>query len=212
MLRAARGVLAREVGSRMGSSGRVAVIDPSPGMVAVAKQLAPAVEWREGAPNHSRSLIDRSFDVVVCQFGLMFFKDRRQALLETLRPSLDNIPAYASEVALLEQTAGRRAADALRTPFVLGSVASVEITTHHGAAHFPNIRNMVEADLMGWLPVMGVILAEDQIACILREAEHPLSSYAASDGWVTFRLSVHLVTAKNLSMLRQASWKPSIFG
>jgi ubiquinone/menaquinone biosynthesis C-methylase UbiE len=42
------GVLAREVTLRIGSSGRVAGIDPSPGMVAVAKQFAPAVEWREG--------------------------------------------------------------------------------------------------------------------------------------------------------------------
>ncbi|MBA4158924.1 MAG: methyltransferase domain-containing protein [Gemmatimonadetes bacterium] len=37
------GILAREVTSRMASSGHVAGIDPSPGMIAVAKQLAPAI-------------------------------------------------------------------------------------------------------------------------------------------------------------------------
>jgi hypothetical protein len=55
---------------------------------------------------------------------------------------------------------------------------------------------MVEAELRGWLPVMGVILTEDQIGRILQEAEHALSPYAATDGRVTFRLSAHLVSAK----------------
>lgn len=216
------GILAREVTLRTGSRGRVAGIDPSPGMVAVAKQLAPAVEWREGVAE-SLPFPDQSFDAVVSQFGLMFFTDRRQALREMLRvltpegrlavavwDSLDNIPAYASEVALLEQTAGRRAADALRAPFVLGNrkdlatlfseagVASAEVTTHHGAAQFPSIRTMVEADLRGWLPLTGVILTEDQIGRILQEAEHALSSYATTDGRVTFQLSAHFVSAKKL--------------
>ena len=82
--------------------------------------------------------------------------------------SLDNIPAYAAEVALLDRMAGRRAADSLRAPFVLGDrhdlatlfedagAASVEVTTHQGTAQFPSIRVMVEADLRGWLPVTGV--------------------------------------------------------
>jgi SAM-dependent methyltransferase len=214
------GILAREVTSRMGPSGRVAGIDPSPGMIAVAKQLAPAVEYREGAAE-SLPFPDQSFDTVVSQFGLMFFTDRQQALREMLRllvpagrlavavwDSLDNNPAYASEVALLEQTAGRQVADALRAPFVLGNrkdlatlfseagIASAEITTHRGTAHFPSIRTMVEADLRGWLPVMGVLLSEDQIGRILQEAEPALSSYATADGRVTFDLSAHLITAQ----------------
>lgn len=216
------GVLAREVTLRMGSSEGVAGIDPSPGMVAVAKRLAPAVEWREGVAE-SLPFPDRSFDAVVSQFGLMFFTDRRQALREMSRvlapggrlavavwDSLDSIPAYASEVALLEQTAGQQAADALRAPFMLGDrqaldalffdagVAPAEITTHHGAARFPSIRTMVEADLRGWLPVMGIRLAEDQILRILQEAEHALGAYASADGQVSFHLSAHVVTAKKL--------------
>jgi hypothetical protein len=55
---------------------------------------------------------------------------------------------------------------------------------------------MVEAELRGWLPVVGVILAEDHIGRILQEAEHALSSHADTDGRVTFQLSAHLVTAK----------------
>ena len=54
------GVLAREAASRVGPAGRVAGIDPSPGMIAVAKQLAPAVDWREGAAESYRFLMARS--------------------------------------------------------------------------------------------------------------------------------------------------------
>lgn len=214
------GILAREIATRIGSVGDVVGIDPSPGMVAVAKQLAPAVEWREGVAE-SLPFPDQSFEAVVSQFALMFFTDQRQALREMLRvltpggrlavavwDSLDNIPAYASEVALLERMAGRQAADALRAPFALGNrkdlavlfseagVGGADITTHHGTAQFPSIRTMVEADLRGWLPVMGVTLTEDLIGCILEEAEQALSSYATADGRTAFHLSVQLVTAK----------------
>ncbi|RPH57826.1 methyltransferase domain-containing protein [bacterium] len=213
------GILAREVARRTGPSGHVAGIDPSPGMVAVARRLAPEVEWREGVAE-SLPFPDQSFDAVVSQFGLMFFADRRQALREMLRvldsggrlavavwDALENIPAYRSEVELLEQMAGGRAADALRAPFVLGDredlarlfseagAASVEITTCPGTARFPSLRTMVEADLRGWLPVMGVVLAEDQIGRILQEAEQALGSYASAEGGVAFDVSAHLVTA-----------------
>ena len=78
------GILAREVSLRMRSSGRVAGVDPSPGMVAGAKQLAPAVEWREGVAE-SLPFPDQSFDAVVSQFGLMLFTYRHQALRQMLR-------------------------------------------------------------------------------------------------------------------------------
>lgn len=120
--------------------------------------------------------------------------------------ALDKMPAYAAEVALLEQVAGRRAADALRAPFLLGDqrdlvalfgdigVASVEGTTDQGTARFPSVRVMVETDLRGWLPVMGVVLPAEQIAQILEEAEHVLRQYVSTDGTVVFDTSAHIVT------------------
>ncbi len=212
------GILARAVAARTGPTGSVAGLDPSPGMLAVAERLAPAVEWRQGVAE-ALPFPDQSFDAVVSQFGLMFFTDRRQALREMLRvivpggrlavavwDALANIPAYAAEVALLERVVGRRAADAVRAPFVLGDrqeltalfaaagVAAVDITTQHGTAQFPSIRTMVEADLRGWLPVMGVVLTEDQIRQILEEAEQALSPYVTSEGGIAFDSPAHIVT------------------
>jgi SAM-dependent methyltransferase len=212
------GILAREAASRVGGFGSVAGLDRSAGMLEAAKQLAPRVEWRQGVAE-SLPFADQAFDAVVSQFGLMFFDDRREALrqvLRVLRPggrlpiavwdSLDSIPAYADEVALLERLAGTPAAEALRAPFVLGNrrdlttlfadagVPTVEVTTLKGAARFPTVRVMVEADLRGWLPLMGVVLTEEQIAGILEAAEQALSRYVTSDGTVSFETSAHLVT------------------
>lgn len=212
------GILAREAKMRTRPDGFVVGLDPSRGMLEVARKLAPAMEWRQGVAE-ALPFPDESFDAVVSQFGLMFFNDRRKALREALRAltpegclavavwnSLDRIPAYAVEVKLLERLAGRRAADALRAPFVLGDhhdlatlfaeagVASVAVTTAKGKAHFPSVRIMVEADLRGWLPVMGVVLGEEQIARILEEAELVLRPYVTPDGTVAFETSAHVVT------------------
>ena len=212
------GALAREAASRVGPSGFVAGVDASPAMLAVAARLAPRLEWRHGTAE-ALSYPDRRFDAVVSQFGLMFFTDRRQALSEmrrVLKPagrlvlavwaSLDRAPAYAAEVALLERLAGPRAADALRAPFVLGDpdelaqlvagagVEDATITTEPGVARFPSIRFMVEADLRGWLPLMGVVLTEDQIQRILQEAERVLGAYATAAGTTAFELAAHLVS------------------
>lgn len=81
--------------------------------------------------------------------------------------SIERIPAYEEEAALFQDIAGVSAADAVRVPFALGDtavlaelcaasgVAAPQIATGEGTARFPSIRVMIEADLRGWLPVMG---------------------------------------------------------
>ena len=213
------GVLARETLKRVGAKGSVTGIDADPGMLAVAQQIEPGVEWRQGKAE-SLPFSDESFDVVVSQFGLMFM-DHVQAIREMLRVltsrgrlavavwnSLENIPAYAIGAELFERIGGQQAAYALRAPFVLGDADelrklfsdtgaySIDVTTHSGTALFPSVRVMVEADLRGWLPVMGVSLSEQQITQILNEAEAALASYTTSDGHVRFDVSAHIVTAR----------------
>jgi len=213
------GVLAREAVGRVGPEGGVSGIDPDPGMLAVAARLAPGVAWRQGTAD-AMPYPDGSFDAVVSQFGLMFFPDRRASLREMLRvlapggrmavavwDTLENAHAYPIEVALLQRIAGQRAADALRAPFALGDrrellglfdsagVASVRIVTRTGTARFPSVRSMVEADLRGWLPVMGVVLEEDRIRTILKEAEEALHPYVTEGGQVVFDSPAHIVTA-----------------
>ncbi len=213
------GILAREAAERVGTDGFVAGIDANPGMLTVARQMAPTIGWRQGMAE-SLPYEDRSFDVVVSQFGLMFFQDRHRALQEMLRvlvpggrmaiavwDSLENSEAYPDEVALLERLAGPPAGDALRAPFVLGNrnelsslfrnagLASFSVSTHHGTARFPSIKALVEADLRGWLPVMGVMLAEEQIDSILNEAEQVLNPYVTTSGTIEFDAPAHIMVA-----------------
>jgi ubiquinone/menaquinone biosynthesis C-methylase UbiE len=75
------GILARAAVERVGRPGFVAGIDPSDGMIAVARRLGPAVAWDMGVAERL-PYADGSFDRVVSQFALMFFTDRPAALAE----------------------------------------------------------------------------------------------------------------------------------
>lgn len=212
------GVLAREVASRVGPEGTVVGVDPNAGLLSVAARLAPEIEWRAGIAE-SLPCDEGAFHAAVSQFGLMFFRDRPQAIREMLRvlapggrlavavwDTLENSESYAIEVELLDRIAGKAAGDALRAPFVLGDttelqelfvaagVADVEVVTHVGTGRFPSIRTMVEADLRGWLPVMGVVLDEETIENVLLEAEEALARYLTRSGAVEFDAPAHIAT------------------
>ena len=214
------GVLAREAAARAGQTGRVVGLDPHAGMLAVAKSVSPVIDWEQGTAE-ALPFPDRSFDAVVCQFGLMFFTDRDRAVREMLRvlapggrcavavwDTLENVPAFAALVALLDRIAGTAAGDALRAPFVLGDrqalaalfsgagAGHVNVATRQGTARFPSTREFVEAEIKGWLPVMGVTLPEPTINRILAEAENVLARYATPAGGLAFDVSAHVVSSR----------------
>jgi SAM-dependent methyltransferase len=216
------GVLARGAAARVADSGYVAGLDPSPGMLAVARELAPDVDWHEGVAE-SLPFPDDSFDAVVSQFGFMFFADKARAaaeMLRVLRPagraavavwdSLENNRAYADEVELLEHMAGRRAADCVRAPFALGEPdalvapftaqnVAADVAAYAGRGRFPNLSSMLEADLRGWLPLNGVELTEPKIERILESAEHAMAHYVRPDGSVQFATSALIASVANPS-------------
>ena len=82
------GAVARSVAATGGPQGRVVGLDLNPNMLAVARTAAEregvAIEWHEGQAERL-PFADSVFDLVLCQFGLMFFADRRSALAEMHR-------------------------------------------------------------------------------------------------------------------------------
>jgi ubiquinone/menaquinone biosynthesis C-methylase UbiE len=82
------GVIARLAAERVGSAGTVVGVDVAPDMIEVARAATvPAgatIDWRQGDAA-SLPVPDGSFNVVVCQMGLMLFADKAAALSEMRR-------------------------------------------------------------------------------------------------------------------------------
>lgn len=211
------GILTRAVAERIGPDGEVVGLDINEGMLAVAGQKAPHLEWRHG-PAESLPFEDNSFDAVVSQFSLMFFEDRRAALAEmvrVLRPggrlavavwdSLENTPAYATVTDMLKRLFGEEAANALRAPFNLGDtsllqsifseagIPNTKITTIEGTARFASIEAWVTTDIKGW--TLADMIDDTQFQQLLIEAEQVLQPFVTPDDTVAFSSPAHIVTA-----------------
>jgi len=83
---AGTGVLTRAIALQISKDARLSVTDLNPSMLAqAARQLDDRrIEWAQ-ADALALPYEDRSFDVVACQFGAMFFPDKVQAYKEAFR-------------------------------------------------------------------------------------------------------------------------------
>ncbi|GJL83454.1 MAG: ubiquinone/menaquinone biosynthesis methyltransferase [marine bacterium B5-7] len=210
------GVLARRLAARVGKAGKVTGLDINDGMLDIARKHLSSIFWRQGDAE-ALPFDDNRFDAVVCQFGLMFFQDRKQALREmvrVLRPghklavavwdTLDNTPGYAATSGLLHRLFGASVAESLRSPYVLGDtkvlvelfnqpgLSEVLIDTREGLAEFDSIEDWMHTDIRGW--TLAGILDDDQYALLLKEAKAALKKFVGSDGRVVFKAPAHIVT------------------
>lgn len=79
------GIVARLAKERTGPAGSVVGVDVNPAMLAVARQQAPEVEWRQGDAVALPVKELDGFDVVLCQQGLQFVPDSMSAIAEMRR-------------------------------------------------------------------------------------------------------------------------------
>jgi ubiquinone/menaquinone biosynthesis C-methylase UbiE len=143
------GIVARNVVPRVGSQGMVVGLDVNPDMIGMAQAMAE----RQRLPNEN-------FDLVFCQFGLMFFSNQHAALKEMHRvlktggrvvlgvwQGLDRHPFYQTLHEVSQRHLGKSSVQAV---FSLGSsddlhklltdsgFQHVEIEPLLLTAHFPN--------------------------------------------------------------------------
>lgn len=87
------GIVARNAAKHVNSDGRIVGLDISPAMLEVARQRAiseaPFNEWHEGNAEKIH-FPDRTFDLVLCQAGLMLFKNKAAAASEMRRVLKDS--------------------------------------------------------------------------------------------------------------------------
>ncbi len=210
------GLVAREAKSRHGDTDAVTGLDCNDGMLAVAAELAPDIDWKNGMAEDI-PFADASFDVVTCQFALMFFDDREKSLQEmwrVLRPggrlvvatwdSLAHSPGYDAMAALLTRLFGDEFADSLHAPHNLGDcdeltqifidagIPDPVVRTCPGLARFPDIEGWVYTDIKGW--TLSESIDDAQYQKLLSEAKRHLARFTTDDGRVEFCAPAHIVT------------------
>jgi ubiquinone/menaquinone biosynthesis C-methylase UbiE len=79
------GVVARAASERLGNTGKVVGVDISSDMLAVARRLAPGIDWREGNASALPLRDGEQFDVIVCQQGVQFFPNKPEAATQMRR-------------------------------------------------------------------------------------------------------------------------------
>lgn len=163
------GIVARRSAPLVGSQGTVIGIDLNPGMIDMARAAAEreglVLEWRTG-PAEQLPFPDGSFDLVMCQFGLMFFTDRHAALTEMHRvlrsgaravfstwQGLDHHPFYQALHDLSLQRLGKSSVEAvfslgdsdeLRRLLTDAGFQQVEIESISITARFPNPQEFLD--------------------------------------------------------------------
>lgn len=127
------GVVARLAAAAVGARGAVAGVDLNEGMLAVAREQAPAVDWRQGDVE-ALPVADGAFELVACQQGLQFFGHRAGALAEmrrvlapggrlalsVMRPIAHNA-GWGALAAALARHVGPEAGAVMRAPFPTGT-------------------------------------------------------------------------------------------
>lgn len=110
------GVIARLAAEQVGPEGAVTAVDVAADMIEVARSVPSSgapIDWRTGGAE-ALALADGSFDVALCQMGLMFMDDPAAALAEMHR-------VLGSEGRIVVSTPG-----AIQRPFELMEQAIVE--------------------------------------------------------------------------------------
>ncbi len=156
------GVISRLAAERVGTTGSVTGIDISGDMIEVAKTV-PAPEGAKidlrVADAASLPVGDASFDVVLCQMGLMFMEDRAAAIAEMHR-------VLVPSGRVVVNTPGR-----IQPVYELMEQALVE---------------HISPDLGGFVSAVFSLNDPDAVAALLREAG--LSDVSATVSTCTFRL------------------------
>lgn len=219
------GIVARQVASRLGPSSAVTGLDSSPNMLAVARSAATreglTVDWREGSAEQL-PFPEGSFDLVLCQFALMFFAEKGAALAEMRRvvsksgrvlvsvwQGLDRHPFYQALHHVIQQRLGMSAlqdifslggADELRGLAQTAGFTRIEVEPMSMTAHFPNpdgfLAGEIEVDTAA-IPSMQHLDAQARqaiVTAVSADMTSPLKEVTL-DNHVVLEFHAHIVRA-----------------
>lgn len=219
------GIVARQVASQLQGRGTIAGLDLSPDMLAVARATAAreglSIEWREGRAEQL-PFSERSFELVLSQFALMFCADKVAALSEMRRVATDSgrvllsvwqgleqHPFYQTLHEVIQQRLGISSlqdifalgsADELRAMMVRAGFQRIEVEPMSRIARFPNpdgfLAGEIEVDTAA-IPALQHLDAEARqkiVSAISAAMQSPLRKVTHGDQ-VVIRFHAHLVRA-----------------
>ena len=217
------GVVTLALPAMVGQAGAVVGLDPSAGMLAVARDLAASrglsIEWRE-ADAAAMPFADSSFDVVLSQQALQFMADKAGALREMHRVLVSGgrlglavwrSTARAPGWEALERALARHVGEAAARlpPFSLGDAdelrrlvegagfRNVVIRAESKPSRFASPEAFVHQAAAGAPTMLGTLSAVSDTArqALLDEVIEALRSYTGSDG-LAFPQATHLLYAE----------------
>ena len=216
------GIAARLAEERLGENGRVVGVDVSPQMLAVARTVAPAIEWREGDAGALPLAEGEHFDVILCQQGLQFFPDRPAAVAEMRRAiksggrllvavwqSLDEAPFFRETYRVAERRLGafvdRRHSfgDALALERLIGDAGFEEVHVDRlvRTIRFDDPTLFVRMNtmaLVGMSPASSTMNEQERanlVEVIVNESAEVVRQYADADG-LSFELGANVAKAR----------------
>ena len=220
------GIVARTVAPRVGSQGLVIGLDVNPDMISMARAAAErdhiAIEWHT-SPAEQLPFSDEDFDIVLCQFGLMFFTDRDAALKEMHRvlrtggrvilsvwQGLDRHPFYQTLHNVSHRHLGKSSvqalfslsdSDELRKLLTGSGFQHVEIEPMSITARFPNAEEFLawEIDVDPTeTPALRNLNTEAQqviLAAVRQDMQGPLEEIM-QDNQVVLQFHAHVAQAR----------------
>jgi len=216
------GIVTRLAKERLGDAGTVVGIDISPDMLAVARRVAPGIDWREGNAGALPLNDGEQFDVVVCQQGLQFFSDKPAAVAQmrralassgrlavtTWRPD-DEIPFFYELRRIAERHLGAIAdqrhsfgdAGAIEVLLRNAGFREVQIRTVSRTIRFEDGAPLLRGNTMALVGMSkaGKTLNDQErkrlVEAVVSESAAVLQRYSDGNG-LAFALSTNLATAR----------------
>jgi ubiquinone/menaquinone biosynthesis C-methylase UbiE len=212
------GIVARTSADRTGPTGRVVGLDLNEAMLTVARRVRPDLDWRQGDAA-SLPFPDDSFDVALCQSGLMFVPDPAAAVSElarVVRPqgrvaaqvwsSLDRQAGIQPLADAVAHHAGSDAVGLISTYFRLGDreqftglftqagLRVTEVRTLPATVRAPSVDAYITTEVES-TPLIDRI-SDDVYRRIREEAGAGLARYCDESGTLALPLEAYLVAAR----------------
>lgn len=191
---------------RNANNGRIIGYDLSPEMLAIAraKKTVSHIEWQLGDASRI-PYQDESFDIVTCQFALMFFEDRVAVLREMYRVlasagqlfvlvwgAIERNPGFFAAAEGFSHHVSADAGDSIRGSFALSDSQQVRalaaaagfqdatIQEVAAQAHFPSVERLVH----GYGAMLQAVIDEATYRRLISHVIAALQPYVNHDGLV----------------------------